>query len=200
MQMTVLDQHIVGNAPDDAVAVEISHRHPAHRNAIAFIQANGPVVERALVDHFIVGLVAINGEVLDENVRDAGALEQREIGGDLGITLEMETFFQAAIEFEAIAGRGDQRSLNNVGALAVGIFGNQTDTIAHLKPFGVSQGDLLIPMIAVYDEAGRGGRFLKEDGGFPAPQDADVGLEKDRVTQPVGPGRTRTVPPPRRAT
>src|SRR5881296_4394422 len=106
MQMTILDEHVVGDAPDDAVAVEIAHRYPTHRDPIALIQANGAIVERALVDHFIVGLVAIDSEVLDDDVRDTGALEQREIRGDLGITVQMETLLQAAIEFEAIPQRG----------------------------------------------------------------------------------------------
>ena len=76
VQMTVLHEHVVGNAPDDAVAIEIAHRHPTHRDAIAFIQANGAIVERALVDHFVVRLVAINREVLDDDISDAGALKQ----------------------------------------------------------------------------------------------------------------------------
>ena len=76
VQMTVLNEHVVRNAPDDAVAIEIAHRHSAHRDAIAFIQANGAIVERALVDHFIMGLVAIDREVLDDDISDAGALKQ----------------------------------------------------------------------------------------------------------------------------
>ena len=42
------------------------------------------------------------------------------------------------------------------------IFGHKTNTIANLKPFGVGQGDLLIPMIAVHDELRRDGRLLEE--------------------------------------
>ena len=37
MQMTVLDQYVVGNTPDDAVAVEITYSHVTHGDAIAFI-------------------------------------------------------------------------------------------------------------------------------------------------------------------
>src|SRR5437773_9375098 len=106
IKMTILDQHIMGDAPNDAVTVEIAHRHPTHRDAIAFIQANGAIVERALVEHFIAGLVAIDSDVLDDDIRDARALQQREIRGDFRVAVEMETLFQAAIEFETIAGRG----------------------------------------------------------------------------------------------
>src|SRR6266571_4939184 len=97
----------------------------------------------------------------------------------------METLFQAAIEFEAIAGRGDQRSLNDVRALAVGILGNETDAVTNLKPFGVRQGDLLVPMIAVHDELSGDGRLLEEHGVLPAPQDADFRLKKYRVAKSV---------------
>jgi hypothetical protein len=79
-------------------------------------------------------------------------LKQREIRGDSRIPIEVETLLQAAIEFEAIARRGNQRSLDDVGALAVGVFGHETDTVAHLKAFGVGQRHLLIPMIAIDDE------------------------------------------------
>ena len=76
MEVTVLDQDIVGDAPDDAVAIEIAHRHPAHRDAIGFIHSNGAIVERAFVDHFVVRLVAIDREVLEDDIRHAGALKQ----------------------------------------------------------------------------------------------------------------------------
>ena len=76
VQVALLHENIMRNAPDDAVAVEIAHRHPTHRDPIAFIQPNGAIVERALVDHFILRLVAIDREVLDNDISDAGALKQ----------------------------------------------------------------------------------------------------------------------------
>src|SRR5216117_3660219 len=97
----------------------------------------------------------------------------------------METLFQAAIEFEAIAGRGDQRSLDEVGAFAMGILGNETDAVAHLKPCGVGQGDLLIPIIAIHDKFSADGRLFEEDRVYPAPQNADFRLKEDRVAQSV---------------
>ena len=107
------------NAPDDAVAVEIAHRHATDGDAIRVIETDAAIVERALVDHLVVGLVAIDGDVLDGDISDVGALKQREIRGDLGVALEVETLLQATVEFEAIARGGDQRSLDDVGALAV---------------------------------------------------------------------------------
>src|SRR5215472_17090758 len=101
--MTVLNHHIMRNTPNDPIAVELSHRYPAHRNTIRFVQPNGSVVECPLVDHLIVVFVAVNGEVFDEDVRDAGALEQGKIGGDLRIALKVEALLQAAIQLEAIA-------------------------------------------------------------------------------------------------
>src|SRR5207244_12132516 len=64
-------------------------------------------------------------------------------------SLEMKTLLQAAIQFEAIARRRDQRSLNDVGALAVGILADEANAITDLKPFWVFEGDLLIPMIGI---------------------------------------------------
>jgi hypothetical protein len=43
-----------------------------------------------------VGFVAIDGQILDEDVADAGALEQGEIGGDVRNLGKMESFFEAA--------------------------------------------------------------------------------------------------------
>src|SRR4030095_5256398 len=37
VQMTVLYEDIVGDAPDNPVAVEIAHRHATHGDAIAFV-------------------------------------------------------------------------------------------------------------------------------------------------------------------
>src|SRR5205823_2136449 len=107
VEVTVLDDDVVRNPPDDAVTVEIAHRHLTHRNAIRAVQANAAIIERTAVEHFVVVLVAVNREVLNHNVSNVGALEKREIGGDLRLPGEVETLLQAAIESEAIARRGD---------------------------------------------------------------------------------------------
>src|SRR6266516_1418506 len=67
----------------------------------------------------------------------------------------------------------------------MGIFGNETDAVAHLKPCGVGQGDLLIPMIAIHDKFSADGRLFEEDRVYPAPQNADFRLKEDRVAQSV---------------
>src|SRR5438093_249967 len=121
VEVTVFYEHVVRNPPDDPVAVKVAHRNIANGDAIRFVQANGAIVERTTVEHFVVGLVAIDADVLDDDIGDVGALKKREIGGDLGVALKVETLLQAAIEFETIARTGDQRSLNDVRALAVGI-------------------------------------------------------------------------------
>ena len=149
------------------------------------VQADAAVVERAVIEHLVVGLVAIQGDVLDGDVGDVGALKQREIRGDLRIATEVEPLVQAAVEFEAIAGRGDQRPLDDVGALAVRVLADQPDAVADLKPLGVGQGDLLVPMIAVDDELGGGRRFLDQHRVGAAPQEANFRLQKDRVAHPV---------------
>src|SRR2546422_6892038 len=65
LQVTVLYEHVVGNPPDDPVAVGVAHRHVAHCDAITFIQANAAVVERALVEHLVMGLIPIYCDTLD---------------------------------------------------------------------------------------------------------------------------------------
>src|SRR5205807_9637367 len=59
VQVTVLDEHLVGNAPDNAVAIKIAHRHFAYRDVIRFIQANAAVVERALVEWSLLPSIAM---------------------------------------------------------------------------------------------------------------------------------------------
>ena len=132
-----------------------------------------------------MGFVAIHRDVFNDDISDAGALQKREIGRDSGIALEMETLLQTAIEFEAISRIGDQRSLNDIGALAVGIFADETDAVTHLKPLRIGQGDFLIPMVAVHDQFGGDGRLLEEHRVCPASQEADFRLKKNRVAQSV---------------
>jgi len=186
VQIAVLDQHVVGNAPHDAVAVRLTHSQSAQRDPIALIQANAAVVECALVNHLIPGLVAIDREILDDDVRNTCALQQREIGGDLGLALQVVPLLQAAVQFEAITRGGDERSLDDVGALAVGVFGHETDAVADLEAFGIGQRDLLIPMIAVHDEFRDHRRLLHQHRVCPAAYEPDAGLEKDRVAQSIG--------------
>ena len=172
----------MGDAPDDPVTVEVARRDLAHRDAITFIEANAAIIKRAPVNHFIMGLVAIDGDVFDNHVGEAGALEKREIRGDLGIALEMETLFQAAIQFKAVPRRGDERSLNDVGALSVRILADEANAVTDLKSFRVGQGHLLIPMIAIGSEFSGHRRFLKKHRVGPAALEADFRLKKNRVT------------------
>src|SRR5262249_50568135 len=62
VQVTILYEPVVGDAPDDAVAVEIAHHDVAHDDAIALVQANGPVIERSFVEHFIIRLISVHGD------------------------------------------------------------------------------------------------------------------------------------------
>src|SRR5262249_13353247 len=110
------------NTPDDPVAVEVAHGHVSDGDAITFIQPDAAIVKRAFVEHLVVRLVAVRGEAIDGDVGDARALKQREVGGYLRIALEVEAFLQTAIKLEAVAPRGDQRPLDDVGSFAVGIF------------------------------------------------------------------------------
>ena len=74
---------------------------------------------------------------------------------------EVEPLLQAPVELEAIARGGDERSLDDVRALAVRILGDETDTVSHAKPAGIGRRDLLMLVVAVHDESG-GGRRLHE--------------------------------------
>src|SRR5262249_46884363 len=103
VEVALLHDDIVRNAPNDAIAVEIAHCHATDGNSIAVIEADAAIVERALVDHNVMGLVAVDGDVLDGDISDAGALKQREIRGDLGVADDVETLLEAPIEFVATA-------------------------------------------------------------------------------------------------
>jgi hypothetical protein len=103
VQVTVFHQDVMGDAPNDAVAIEIAHRHVSHGDAIALIQADASVVEHAFIEHLVFGLVAVYGDLLDRDALDVGALQQREIGGDLGFAPEVKALTQALIELEPIA-------------------------------------------------------------------------------------------------
>src|SRR5260221_10536873 len=143
--MTILHEHVVGNTPDDSVAIKVANGQLTSSNPIAFVEAKGAIIKLAFVDHFVVCLVPIQSDAFEDDIGDVGALKQREIGGNLRIAFEMETFLETAVEFEAIAPSGDQRSLNDVGAFAVGIFADETNAVANLKSFRIGQGDFLIP-------------------------------------------------------
>src|SRR5262245_32675518 len=84
VHVTVLYEHIVRNPPDDSIAIELADGRLTHRNAIGLIHANGAVVERAFIDHFVVSSVAVDSNVLDEDVGDIRALEQRKIRATFG--------------------------------------------------------------------------------------------------------------------
>src|SRR4030095_5278390 len=99
--MTILDQHVVGYSPDDAVAVRIPHRHSAHRDAQTIIHSDTAVIKGTLVHHFIPGLISIDGEILDDNTHNVGALNDGEIRGDEGLTLKMKAFSKPLVELEA---------------------------------------------------------------------------------------------------
>src|SRR5262249_30487455 len=189
VEMAVLHQHIVRDAPDDAVAVEVAHGHAAHGDAIAFIQANGAVVERALVEHGVLGLVAVDGDVLNDHVRDIGALDQCKIGGDLRITAQVETLLQATIQLEALARGGDQRSLNNVGAFPVGVLGDQADAVTDLKSLRLGERYFLVPMVAVERDFAGHAWFFDQHRIGPASQESDFGLQEYRVPQSVFTGK-----------
>ena len=70
---------------------------------ITFIQANAAIVKRPFIDQGILGLVAIQSDLLNHDAVDVRALEQRKVGGNLGGARKVEPFLQAAIEFEPIA-------------------------------------------------------------------------------------------------
>src|SRR5262249_2360971 len=120
-------------------------------------------------------------EVLDHDVCDASALQQRKVRGDLRFAFEMEPFFEAAIEFEAIARSGDKRALNDVRPFAVRVLADKTNAVADLKAFRVGQRYFLIPMIAIDDEFRFYGRFLEQHRVGSAPDEPDFRRKKNRV-------------------
>jgi hypothetical protein len=108
-----------------------------------------------------VGFVAIHRNAFNRDIGGIGALEQCEIGGDLGIAFEVKAFLETAIEFKTIASRSDQRALDDVGAFAIRILADESNSVADLEAGRVGQRDFLIPMIAIHDELGGDRWFLE---------------------------------------
>src|SRR5207237_1191484 len=65
VKMTILNDHVMGDSPDDPVAIEVSDGHAADGDAVALFETDAAVVERAPVKHFIVGLIAVDREVFN---------------------------------------------------------------------------------------------------------------------------------------
>jgi hypothetical protein len=95
---------VVGNLPTDAVAVVVSRRHVANRDATAVLQEDAARV--VAVEVFVVRPIAVQSQALDADVGDILAVEQGEETRDLRLPLQPKILPQRAIQFEAIATAG----------------------------------------------------------------------------------------------
>src|SRR5262249_54079503 len=92
-----------------------------------------------------------------------------------------EVLAQALIELEAVAGAGDERSLDDGGAAVVWVLRPQTDAVADLEALRVGERDLLVVPVRIGREFRRDGRLLHEYGLRSAADEPDVGAQIDRV-------------------
>ncbi len=187
MTMAVLHRDIVADLPADAVATIIARRHASDVHLPAVLQEDAAGI--VAVQLFVVRLVAIEGEVLDPEVLDILAAEEREERGRRRTARQPGILTQGPIQLEAVAVARHQRSLNDDVAAMAGIFGAQAYAIAHLKASRIGERDLLVIPIGVNRQCRFDRRLLDEHAIETAAEDAHVALQIDRVAKAIGTGQ-----------
>src|SRR5258708_3524267 len=129
IEMAVLHEDIMGNSPNDAVAIKIARGDSSPGNAIGTVEAHGAIIQSSAIEHFIVRFVPIDGDIFDHYVRDIGALDEGEVRCDLRLAFKMESLLETFIELETVAGGSHQSPLNDIGAFAIRVFAHQPHAI-----------------------------------------------------------------------
>ncbi len=192
--VAVLDPHVVADLPADAVAVVVAGRHAAQGDPPAVLQEHAAGV--VAVEVGVVLLVAVQGDVLDGDVGDVLAAQDREQGRSGGVALEPEVLPQGPVELEALAGAGDQGALDDGTAAGVRVARPQADAVAHLEAVGVGEGDFLVVPVGVGRQPGGPRGLLDQHRVGPAAEDADVRPQENGVAQAVGPRQDADGPAP----
>ena len=148
----------------------------------------------------VLRAVAVQHQVLDGDVGDVLAGEHGKQRRDGGLADPPEVLSQSLVELEAVAAARHERAFHNVHGAPVGILRPQANAVADFEPLGVGQRDLLVEPVAILRPGWSWWRLFDEHRLRAAAQQADLGLQIDRVPQAIGAGRIFTVPPPNRAT
>ena len=159
--VTVLDRHVVADLPTDAVAVVIPRRDLPDQHVAHVLQEDAATV--VAVEVLVVLAVAVERELLDDEVLRLFARHEREERRAGRVARRPEVLPQGAIQFEAVARAGDQRSLENFGPAVVRILGDQRYAIADLEALGIDERDLLVVPVRIESQLRRDRRGLGED-------------------------------------
>ena len=197
--VAVLDHDVVADLEADAVAVVVPRRHAADGEAVAVLEEDAAGV--VAVEALVVGLVAVEREVLDDDVGGPLGGQQREHRRAGRLAGEPEVLAEAGVEPEAVARAGDERALDDDRAAVVRVLGAEDDAVADLEPARVLQGDLAVVPVGVVGQADGPRRDLGEDRVGARCRSSRTREGRTTAFRRVYvPGRSRTVPPPSRAT
>src|SRR5205814_2498181 len=130
LRNAILDQHVVADLPTDAVAVVVFRVNAADNNAAAILEKNAAGV--VAVEQVIVSLVAVEGEVLDDQIGNVLPTEDWKERGYRGVAELPKILPQRAIELEAIALPRDERAFGDGLCPGVRVLRLQAATVAHL--------------------------------------------------------------------
>ena len=127
---------------------------PRMREPAAVLQEDAAGV--VAVEVVVVRPVAVEGEVLDRDVRDVLAAREREEGRGGGLALSSQRFSRRALSsLKRLPERATSVRLMTTGPPLSGFLRPQADAVADLEPAGVGQGDLLVVPVGAGRQLGR---------------------------------------------
>src|SRR5512139_2517077 len=106
MAVTILNPDVVTYLPADGIAIEIARSEAAHADAVAFLQEDAANV--VSVEEFVRGPVPVERDVLDDDVRNAHAVDQGEERRGGRTLLDPEVLHEHLVELEAVPAAGNQ--------------------------------------------------------------------------------------------
>src|SRR5262245_45617938 len=118
----------MADLPAYSVAVIIPSGHSPDGDPVAVLHPDAAGV--VAVEIAVVGLGAIERDVLDRDAGDVLTAEQREQAFHLWFTHQPDVLAQSGIELEAIPVAGHQRSLDDLEAAGGRVLHAQTDAVA----------------------------------------------------------------------
>src|SRR5262245_53624135 len=103
--LAVLDRDIVTNLPTDPVAAVVASDYLAEDDVGTVLEEDAP--GGVAVQFFVVCPVPVQGEILDYDVGQELATEDREQGRGGRVACRPQVLAQSLVELEAVAGSSD---------------------------------------------------------------------------------------------
>src|SRR5579862_2860657 len=127
----------MADLPADAVSVVIARDYVAHGDPVAVLHPDAAAVVPVQIS--IIRFIAVDGDVLEGDIRDVLAAEQRKQCFHCRFPHEPDVLTQPGIELEPIAVASNERSLDHFGATGRRVLCTDTNAIADLEAFGVDE-------------------------------------------------------------